>query len=84
MPNDGGGSSSKGMEGGYAGGESGWQVNRVEGAGAVTTSELNTTGKVENGESLGIELYRAVVVTSEATDREKGMSQLGSNKNAVR
>ena len=74
MPNDGGGGSSKGMEGGYAGGERRWQVNRVEGAGAVTASEHNMCGKVAYGEAPGVELHRALVVTSEATNREEGMS----------
>jgi hypothetical protein len=31
-----------------------------------------------------IELYRTVVVTSEATNREKGMSQTRSNKDVVK
>jgi hypothetical protein len=34
--------------------------------------------------ALGIEPYRTVVVTSEATNREKGMSQMGSNKDIVK
>jgi surface antigen len=50
MPNSGGGGSSKSMGGGYAGGGSGWQVNRVEGAGAIATSEHDTSGKVAYGE----------------------------------
>jgi hypothetical protein len=39
MPNDGGGGSSKSMGGDYAGGRSGRQVNRVEGAGAIIASK---------------------------------------------
>jgi hypothetical protein len=74
MPNSGGGGSSEGMRGGYTGGGSGWQVNRVEGVGAVIASEHSTSGKVAYGEPLGIELYRTVVVTCEATNREKRMS----------
>jgi hypothetical protein len=46
MPNGGGGGSSKSMGGGYVDGGSGWQVNRVEGTRAVTTSEHDTSGKV--------------------------------------
>jgi hypothetical protein len=67
-----------------AGGRSGWQANRVEGAGAVTTSdEVGTTGKVVNYESPGLELNRAVVVTSEVMHREEGMNQIGYNKDVV-
>jgi hypothetical protein len=62
----------------------GGQVNRVEGAGAVTTSEHDTHGKVAYGEPLGIGLHRTVVVTSEVTNREKGMSQTGSNKDVAK
>jgi hypothetical protein len=36
------------------------------------------------GETPGVELHRALVVTSEATDREEGMSQSGSNKDVVK
>jgi hypothetical protein len=67
----------------HTGGGSGWQVNRVEGGGAVIASEHGASGKVAYGEPPGIELHRAVVVTSEATNQEKGMSQLGSDKNVV-
>jgi hypothetical protein len=59
-------------------------VNRVEGAGAITGSKHDTSGKVVYGEPLGIKPYRTVVVTSEATNREKMMSQMGSNKNVVK
>jgi hypothetical protein len=84
MLNSGGGGGSKGMGGGYTGGGSGGQVNGVEGARAVTASEHITSGKVAYGESLGIKLHRKVVVVSEAMNREKGMSQMGSNKNVVK
>jgi hypothetical protein len=73
MPNGGSGGSSKGM-GGYASGGSGGQVKGVEWVGAVAASEHDTSGKVAYGEPLGIELHRAVVVASQATNREKGMS----------
>jgi hypothetical protein len=69
---------------GYVGGGSGGQVKRVERAEAVTTSEHNTRGKVAYYEPPGIELHRIVVVTSEATNREKGMSQTRSNKDVVK
>jgi hypothetical protein len=59
-------------------------VNRVEGVGAATASEHVTSGKVSYGEPPGIKLHRTVVVTSEVTNREKGMSQMGSNKNVVK
>jgi hypothetical protein len=49
-------------------------VKRIEGAGAVKASEHNMCGKVAYGEAPGVELHRAMVVTSEATNREKGMS----------
>jgi hypothetical protein len=49
-------------------------VKRIEGAGAVTASDHNACGKVAYGETPGVELYRAVVVTSEAANREEGMS----------
>jgi hypothetical protein len=84
MPNDGGGGSSNSKGGGYAGGGSGWQVNRAVGAGAITVGEHDMSGKVVYGEPLGIELDRTMVVTTEATNREKGMSQTGSNKNVVK
>jgi hypothetical protein len=45
---------------------SGWQVKRV------VVGEVD--GKVVYGEPLGIELHRTIVVTSEAMNREKGMS----------
>jgi hypothetical protein len=87
VPNGGGGGSGKRMGGGgggYDDGGSGWKVNRVEGAGTATTSEHNTSGKVSYGEPLGIELYKTVVVTSEATNQEKGMSQLGATRTPLR
>jgi hypothetical protein len=59
-------------------------VNRVEGVGAVIASEHDTSGKVAYGEPPGIELHRTVVVTSEATSREKGMNQTESNKDVVK
>jgi hypothetical protein len=59
-------------------------VKGVEGAGAVTASEHSTCGKVVYGETPGVELHRALVVTSEATNREEGMSQSRSNKDVVR
>jgi hypothetical protein len=49
-------------------------VKRVEGVEALTASEHDTCGKVPYGEPPVIELHRTVVVTSEATNREKGMS----------
>jgi hypothetical protein len=55
-------------------------VNRVEGVGAVTTTGHDTSQKVAYGEPPGIKLHRTVVVTSEATNRDKGMSQTRSNK----
>jgi hypothetical protein len=70
--------------GGYASGGSGWQVNRVEGARAVIASEHDTSGKVSYGKPSGIELHRIVVVTGEATNQEKGMSQMGCNKDIVK
>ena len=59
-------------------------MKRIEGAGAVTASEHDTSGKVAYGEPPGIELHRTVVVTSEATNREKEMSQTESNKDIVK
>jgi hypothetical protein len=84
MPNGGGGGSSKSMGGSYAGGGSGGQVNRVEGVEVFTSSKHDTRGKVAYGEPQGIKLHRTMVVTSEATIREKGMSQTGSNKDAIK
>jgi hypothetical protein len=75
VPNGGGGGgSSKCRRWGYPGGGRGGQVKRIEGAGAVTASDHNACGKVAYGETPGVELYRAVVVTSEAANREEGMS----------
>jgi hypothetical protein len=62
---------------------SGGQVKRIEGARAVTASE-HMCGKVAYGATPGVELHRAMVVTSEATNREEGMSQTGSNKDVVK
>ena len=59
-------------------------MKRVKRVRAVTASEHGTCGKVACGEPPGIELHRTVVVTSEATNREKGMSQTGSNKDVVK
>jgi hypothetical protein len=54
MPNGRGGGSSQSMRGGdRAGGGSGWQANRVEGGGAITASEHDTSGKVSYGEPPG-------------------------------
>jgi hypothetical protein len=44
-------------------------VKRIEGAEAVTASEHSMCGKVAYGATLGVELHRTVVVTSEATNR---------------
>jgi hypothetical protein len=52
-------------------------VKRIEGAGAVTASEHNMCGKVAYGETPG-------VVTSEATNREEGMSQTESIKDVIK
>jgi hypothetical protein len=49
-------------------------VKRIEGAGVVTASEHNMCAKVAYGETPGVELHKALVVTSEATNREEGMS----------
>jgi hypothetical protein len=49
-------------------------VKRIDGTRAVTASEHSTCGKVAYGETPGVELHRTVVVTSEATNREEGMS----------
>ena len=49
-------------------------MKRIEGAGAVTASEHSMCGKMAYGEASGVELHRALVVTSEATNREEGMS----------
>jgi hypothetical protein len=78
------GGSSKYRRWGYSGVGSGGQVKRIEGAGAVTASEHSMCGKVAYGEAPGVELHRALVVTSEATNREEGMSQSGSNKDVVK
>ena len=59
-------------------------MKRIEGSGAVTASEHSMCGKVAYGETLGVKLHRAVVVTSEATNREEGMSQSGSNEDVVK
>jgi hypothetical protein len=83
MPNGRGGGSSKSEGGGYAGGGSGWQVKGVEGARAVTASEYDMSGKVAYGEPPGIKLHRTMVVTSEATNREKGMSHTRSNNDVI-
>jgi hypothetical protein len=84
MPDNRGGGSSKSMGGSYAGEDSGGQVKRVERVGAVIASEHDTQGNVAYGEPPVIELHRTLVVTSEATNREKGMSQTGSNKDVVK
>jgi hypothetical protein len=47
-------------------------VKRVEGGRTTIASEHDTSGKVTYGEHLGIKLHRTMVVTSEATNREKG------------
>ena len=59
-------------------------MKRIEGVRAVTASEHNMCGKVAYGETPGVELHRAVVVTSEATNREEGMSKTESNKDVVK
>jgi hypothetical protein len=38
---------------------------------------------VVNYEHLGLELNRAVVVTSDVMNREEGMNQIGCNKDVV-
>jgi hypothetical protein len=43
-------------------------VKRIEGVGAVTASEHSMCGKVAYGEAPRVELHRALVVTSEATN----------------
>jgi hypothetical protein len=58
-------------------------VKRVEGVRAVTTSKHNTRGEVAYGEPLGIELHRTGVVTSEARNREKGVSQTEGNEDVI-
>jgi hypothetical protein len=75
---------SKSMGEGYVGGGSGGQMNRVEGVGAVTTSEHDPSGRWRMVEPPWIELHRTMLVTSKATNREKGMSQMRSNKDVVK
>jgi hypothetical protein len=84
MPNDEGGGCGKSMGGGYAGEGSGRQVNRVEGARAITVSKHNARGKVAYCEPQGSNSIEQVVVTSKATNREKGMGQTGSDKDVVK
>jgi hypothetical protein len=50
----------------------GGQVKGIEGARAVIASEHSMCGKVAYGETPGVELHRALVVTSEVTNREEG------------
>ena len=59
-------------------------MKRIEGAGAITAREHIMCGEVAYGEAPGVELHRALVVTSEATNREEGMSQSWSNKDVVK
>jgi hypothetical protein len=59
-------------------------VKRIEGAGAVTASKHSICGEVAYGETPGVELHRALVVTSEATNREEVMSQSRSNEDVVK
>ena len=59
-------------------------MKRVKRVGVVTASEHDTRGKVAYGEPLGIKLHRTVVVTSEATNQEKGTRQTRSNKDVVK
>jgi hypothetical protein len=62
-----------------------WRASEESrGAGAITATEHSTRGKVAYGEPLGIELHRTMIVTSEATNREKGTSRTGSNKDVVK
>jgi hypothetical protein len=58
-------------------------VKRVEGPGAVTASEHSTRREVAYGEPPGIELHRTVVVTSDATNQEMGMSQTEGNEDVI-
>ena len=41
------------------------------------------SGKIPYGEPPGIELHRIVVVSGEATDREKFLDDVGANKDVV-
>jgi hypothetical protein len=59
-------------------------VKRVKAVGAVTVSEHDTRGKVAYGEPPGIELHRTVVVTSEATNREKGPRRIDAPTKVTR
>jgi hypothetical protein len=48
------------------------------------SEEHDTHGKVAYGEPLGIKLHRIVVVTSEATNREKGWVRPGATRTSLR
>jgi hypothetical protein len=66
-----------------SGGRWGGEMDGVEVVGAVTLSNHNTSSKNSDGEPPCIELHRAVVVSSEATDREKVLDDVWGNKDVV-
>jgi hypothetical protein len=66
-----------------SGGRWGGEVNGVEAGGAVTMSNHNTSCKIPDGEPQGIKLHRATVVSSEVTNREKVLDNIGGNKDVV-
>lgn len=58
-------------------------MNKIEGEGAVATSDHNTSGKIPYGEPPGIKLYGTVVVSGEATNQEKVLYDVVDNKDVV-
>jgi hypothetical protein len=66
-----------------SGGRWGGEMDGVEVTGAITLSNHNTSGKIPDGEPPSIELHRAVVVNSEATDQEKVLDDVGGNEDVV-
>jgi hypothetical protein len=84
VPSGGRNSCGKGIGWRYmSGGRWGGEMDGVEVAGAFTLSNHNTSGKISDGEPPSIELHRAVVVSSEATDREKVLDDVGGNEDVV-
>jgi hypothetical protein len=49
----------------------------------ATTTRVVRSCMVSSGEFLRIELHRTMVVSGEATDREKNLDDIGGNKNVV-
>jgi hypothetical protein len=62
---------------------SGWEPQRVEGSGAISSEELPPSRKILHRATNGVKLHRAIVVRGELAYRNKVLDKVWGNKNII-